>query len=130
LLLHDHRTRRLHAALTALAFVFASLLGVLHEATTTHVRCAEHGELIDVPAGIAAAPTRDTTATEKASTSSDQDDHCLLASAVRESRIVPRSPVIVPQVAAIGDLVVAGPLVIQPPAKNLYRTAPKTSPPV
>jgi hypothetical protein len=130
-LLHTSRTSRVHAALTALAFMLASLAGVAHEASTTHVRCAEHGELIhaDGPAGSVAA-SRDSVATERDSTKPHGDDHCVIASGVRQSRIVPHAPIVVPVVAAIDGLVVAAPHTARAPSSSLYRTAPKTSPPV
>jgi hypothetical protein len=157
------RAGRVHAALTALAFVLSSLFGLIHEGTTTHVRCAEHGELIDggpaiasptsgAPVSHAQSVTAGVLARGAAIRSSErrsrevQDDprareardaivthgheHCAMASAMRESRVVPRTPVVVPAPVAVGQLAAAPPLVAVARNGELYRTAPKTSPPV
>jgi hypothetical protein len=137
---------RVHAALTALAFVLSSLFGLIHEGTTTHIRCAEHGELIDGgPAVASPARTGAAHAARMANRAAlgvgavvrDLDaialhghEHCALASAMRESRVVPRPPVVVPATVAIGDLELTLPRVAAVHHRDLYRTAPKTSPPV
>jgi hypothetical protein len=134
---------RWHAALTALAFVLSSLFGLIHEATVTHVRCAQHGELIDSDAAVA-----NTARTEPPASSANSEDpsgaprlrdltavaihgheHCSLLSATRESRLVPRPPAIVPALVAVGDLMVAVPRSAAAHGRVLYLTAPKTSPP-
>ena len=136
----------MHAALTALAFVLSSLFGLIHEGTTTHVRCAEHGELIDggpaiasptsgAPVSHAQSVTAGSLARSAAIRSLDAvvmhgHEHCAMASAMRESRVVPRPPVVVPAPVAIGKLDAASPLVAVALNGELYRTAPKTSPPV
>jgi hypothetical protein len=136
------RTGRVHAALTALAFVLSSLFGLIHEGTTTHVRCAEHGELID---GGPASATPASALVDHARTASEGrgaafraleaivthgHDHCAMASTMRESRAVPRPPVVAPAPVAIGQLEIAAPLLAVALHGELYRTAPKTSPPV
>ena len=124
-------TSRVQAALTALAFVLASLIGLVHEATTRHVRCAEHGELIhgNATAANTADPARDTVVRELPAAASHDHEHCSLTSAMRESRVVPRAPVIVPVTVPIGELAVALPRVVAARGGGLFRTAPKTSPP-
>jgi hypothetical protein len=153
------RAGRVHAALTALAFALSSLFGLIHEGTTTHVRCAEHGELID--GAPVAAPTggalvdhaRPVTASrgaalrafERQSREVQDDkgarvardvlvthghDHCAMASAMRESRAVPRAPAVAAAPVGIGQLDIAAPLLAVALHGELYRTAPKTSPPV
>ena len=134
---------RVHAALTALAFVLANLLGVIHEATTTHVRCAQHGELIDSDPAAANA-VRTATPASSAVTGDPVGaprvgdltadalhghEHCSLISATRESRMVPRSPALAPARVTAGDLVVSAPRTSAPRGRLIYRTAPKTSPP-
>jgi hypothetical protein len=136
-------TSRGQAAVTALVFVLSSLFGLLHEATTTHVRCAQHGELIDSNAAIAHTAHSESPASAAAtealdSVARDRDlpgatmhghEHCSLISAMRESRVMPRPPGIVPAREAIGDLVAAVSRTMVAPGRVLYRTAPKTSPP-
>jgi hypothetical protein len=121
---------RARAAVTALAFALASLLGVIHEATTRHVVCAAHGELIhaDAPSKVAKAAPQDAIGA-RAPSSTDGDDHCALAQALRQSRIAPRVPVLAPVVASVDDVVALAPRATVPVASALYRTAPKTSPP-
>jgi hypothetical protein len=135
---------RVHAALTALAFVLSSLFGLIHEGTTTHTRCAEHGELIDGGPAVAsassavashaqlvhAAASRGATVRELEAIALHGHEHCSLASAMRESRVVPRSPVVAPAPVAAGDLERAVARVGVAHHRELYRTAPKTSPPV
>jgi len=122
---------RVRAALAAAVFLVASLLGILHEATTTHVRCTAHGELVDshTPVGAASEPVRDTILHGQPTAHGHGDEHCLLASALRSSRIAPRAPALVGAVAAsVGDVEVIAPRAAPAPA-CLYRVAPKTSPP-
>src|SRR4029079_10596421 len=87
-----------------------SVCGRIHEGTTTHIRCAEHGELID--GGPAVASPSSTAASHapmlRAATvpgafvreldaiALHGNEHCTLASAMRESRVVPRPPVVAP----------------------------------
>jgi hypothetical protein len=125
---------RAQAALTALAFVLSTLVGLVHEATTRHVQCAEHGEQIHSDAAplAEAAPVADPAQSGvrgQPAAAIHGHEHCLIASATRASRIAPCAPAIaaanvepavrpaiVPRVAAARD-------------HRLYRTAPKTSPP-
>lgn len=129
------RPGRASAALAALLFVLTGMLGVVHEATTSHVRCAAHGELVDsgAPAAAVVGPARETIASTITSAPllarGHGDEHCLLASAVRASRIAPRPPTLIAAVASVDAR--ATPLVERaaPRAAGLYRIAPKTSPP-
>lgn len=127
------RGRRVSAALAAFAFVFASLLGMVHDATTSHVRCAEHGELVDsdrlTATSALAGPARDTIASAQRSARGVGDVHCLLASALRQSRIVPRLPAIAAATVQIAELAPAPPPAARATSTGLYRIAPKTSPP-
>jgi len=128
--MRDRRVR-VRAALTSLAFLVASLLGMLHEATTVHVRCAAHGELIDSGAvtGPVSPPVRDVLSRSQSQSSVRGDDHCLLASAVRESRAVPASPALVAASITVDAVAMAPSARVQTAAASLYRIAPKTSPP-
>lgn len=134
----------MHAALTALAFVLSSLFGLIHEGTTRHVRCAEHGELIDGGPAVAASSSAVASHArlmraelERGAAVRDLDaiaphghEHCALASALRESRVVPRAPVVAPAPVAVGSLERAVATASVAHHRTLYRTAPKTSPPV
>ncbi|HEX8114747.1 MAG TPA: hypothetical protein VF516_43755, partial [Kofleriaceae bacterium] len=91
------RPARASAALAALVFVLTGVLGMVHEATTAHVRCAAHGELVDSD-GLAAAvvgPACGTIASAPVLARGHGDEHCLLASAARASRIAPRPPTLI-----------------------------------
>jgi hypothetical protein len=139
------RSSRVHAALTALAFVLSGLFGLIHEATTTHVRCAQHGELLDGDPALV-APARVTGTDDQLLASWQEPDlaavvrglsvialhgheHCSALSATRQSRVASRPPAIAPAVVAVADLALAPPDVVVAPGDVLYRTAPKTSPP-
>jgi hypothetical protein len=124
-------TSRVQAALTALAFVLASLFGVLHEATTIHVRCTEHGELIHRDATVAntASADRDAVVRDMRVETKPSHEHCSLTSSTRESRLVPRPPAIVSIPMASSRLALIGPRTTPTRGGGLYRTAPKTSPP-
>jgi hypothetical protein len=118
--------------MAALVFVLTSVFGMVHEATTAHARCAAHGELVDIDSAAApvAGPADRTITTAPALARGHGDEHCLLASAVRASRIAPRPPTLVAAIATI-DSIATPPL--EPAsarASGLYRIAPKTSPPV
>lgn len=123
---------RAAAALAAFALAFASLLGAAHEATTAHVRCAAHGELVDSagPAGAAAAgPSSATLARPEPTERGHGDEHCLLASALRQSRIAPRAPAIAAAITGVAELLTPGPAPVATRAAPVFRFAPKTSPP-
>ncbi|HEY0482809.1 MAG TPA: hypothetical protein VGD37_35050 [Kofleriaceae bacterium] len=122
----------MQAALTAIVFVVAGLLGVVHEATTAHARCAAHGELVDRegPVAAVAAPvsSQDQIETTRPAARGHGDEHCLLASGLRASRIAAGSPAITAAVAIVDHTVILTPAAPRAPA-GLYRIAPKTSPP-
>jgi hypothetical protein len=130
------RGSRVLAALAALAFVLSSWFGLVHESTTTHVRCAQHGEVIDSAVSIARINTPDAPR-DPAGAQVDEGgaswrgghEHCALASAMRESRITPPPPVVTAALAVTAHTVsIAADRVITRD-RGLYRTAPKTSPP-
>src|SRR6185436_8248744 len=96
------RPGRASAALAALVFVLTGVLGMAHEATTSHVRCAAHGELVDSEgvSAVVVGPARGTIASSTIANApllarGHGDEHCLLASAVRASRIAPRPPTLI-----------------------------------
>lgn len=136
----------MHALATALAFTVATLLGMVHEASTTHVVCAEHGERIHGEAALASLHARVAAALERSHdpreaaaqlrgvrpiaghASSDGHEHCTLSSALRESRVAAPPMVAPAPIAMVSSM-------MEPAARErarelrLYRTAPKTSPP-
>jgi hypothetical protein len=124
------RGSRVHAALTALAFVLSSLFGVLHDASTTHVRCAQHGELMHGSAMLVDGQLPIEAGMRQAVGAVAQGhEHCALASAMRESRMAPSPPALVPAPLASAALAVAIAYDGAARERGVYRTAPKTSPP-
>lgn len=129
------RLGRAPAALAALVFVLTGVLGMAHEATTSHVRCAAHGELVDSDgvSAVVVGPARGTIANTITSAPplarGHGDEHCLLASAVRASRIAPRPPTLIAAIASVDARAIPPPERATPRAAGLYRIAPKTSPP-
>jgi hypothetical protein len=120
---------RCSAALTAIAFVLASLIGLVHEATTRHVQCAEHGEQIHDASAVAGRAAPDHSATPQRDATAHGHEHCLMASATRASRIAPSAPAIAARPAAIASIDRAPARGACAPSTCVYRTAPKTSPP-
>jgi hypothetical protein len=128
---------RVQAALTALVFVLSSLLGVLHEAATTHVRCAQHGELMDggLPLAGSVPNARDARDGNSASvgdggaTTISGHEHCALASAMRASRIAPCPPALSAAPVVTAEVAIAAAADVAVRDRALYRIAPKTSPP-
>lgn len=127
--------RRVHAALTALAFVLASLFGIVHESTTRHVLCAQHGELVDsgVAGSRAERPERVEPRTSAMRAGAGfgfaAHEHCVLASVSRAARVLCAAPALVAAPVAATRPVVAALPPVAARDRALYRTAPKTSPP-
>jgi hypothetical protein len=146
---------RVVAALSLFAFATGNLGALIHQATTTHVRCPEHGELIhgdepepsDAGAGsvsisladrlealAAAARTPAEPDDPRAGgalprTSSNDHDHCYISCASRE-RLAGLSVEGPDRDAPIGARAALALAAGHAPAgRTLYRTAPKTSPP-
>ena len=143
---------RVVAALSLFAFVLGNLGGLIHQATASHVRCPEHGEVVhadaapvDVAADPNAAPVSIATRLQALAagrgpaqpgvrgalprSSSHEHDHCYISCASRErlagvSFESPDQDAPLPARAALA--LDAG---HQPAGGALYRTAPKTSPP-
>jgi hypothetical protein len=126
---------RWHAALTALVFVAASVGGLAHEANTSHVRCAEHGELVH---GVAATGLAAHVHADAATPSVHElpplrgaevgHDHCLLASAVHSVSLASRVAIVATTVTTTHVAIEVAPVVVA--SSDLLLTAPKTSPPV
>ncbi len=147
---------RVVAALSLFAFALGNLGALIHQATTTHVVCPEHGELIhgDAPveqtaadggslsvslaAGLQALAAAARMPEEPADpslggalprSSSHDHDHCYISCASRERMAgvsVERPDHDAPAPARAALALAAG---HEPAGRTLYRTAPKTSPP-
>jgi hypothetical protein len=124
---------RIQAGLTALVFVLSSLGGVIHEATTSHIRCAQHGELIHGTASVAAVRTEPVAPSARFGSASTAaihgHEHCALAAATRVSRLLPCPPALGPAPSTATEIATAFPEPTAAHDRALYRTAPKTSPP-
>jgi len=128
---------RVQATLTVLVLVLSSMAGVLHDATTTHVRCAQHGELVDRRTDLAelGVPTVHAIQSEihalpaAPAAGSEGHEHCALASAIRESRLAPYPPALVAAPVTVSEIALAARPSEVARARGLYHTAPKTSPP-
>lgn len=121
---------RVVSALIGVAFVLASLFGFAHEAATTHVRCAEHGEMMHGgprPVDLSAAKHGRVSAGGSAEVRGHE--HCALASAMRESRVAPHVPSIVAAPVSIDNVATAPAARSVSRTFQLFRSAPKTSPP-
>lgn len=126
---------RATAVVALLVFVVSSWIGAWHDATTLHVRCAQHGELVDRGAPLAsearsAASERDASVHRAPDDAVGGDVHCSLSSMIRTSRVVPDRPVLAAAPLAVATRAVAVVQVVVARDRARYRTAPKTSPPV
>ena len=128
-------TARLFAAALIVGFGFSQLLASWHDAGVRHVRCAEHGEMVDVEAGSNLGPAladgraSGTTAEGTETSTPSEHEHCAVALALRGSSQL--------QVVRAAARLVAPPVAVRPavdPAPRPGRSfvlasAPKTSPP-
>lgn len=129
------RAARLFAVALIVAMGVAQFLASWHEATVRHVRCAEHGEAIDVGAfshpGSAPARHRATgTGMEGAdSTETPSHDHCAIVFACRASA---RARLLRQTIRLLPPPVVVRPAIepaSRPGRAFVLASAPKTSPP-
>jgi hypothetical protein len=137
---------RLRAAALMSALFLGQLATFLHQATVTHTRCAEHGELMhgdaqaDEGAGSGSllglerwiereAPARDSAQLRGLPSPDDHDhDHCwgMCAERARAGAGDGAGSAVAPPATGSERLAAhASPLAVE----ALYRTAPKTSPP-
>ncbi len=118
------RPLRTAAALfAALAWAMGSVAAVLHEASTVHVVCDDHGHVLELEAGHVDAPVHDTLS------QGEHDDHdhgCAFAPASTGVEATAQSDTTIPSVP---------PLALRPsvrpdaPRGPPLAFAPKTSPP-
>jgi hypothetical protein len=118
--------RRGLSAAAVVLLVVAQLGALAHQAAVRHVRC-EHGELVEA-ASIEAHLGGDARLVGVTNPGAPDDEHCTLASALRQHGTAPHTPTLVVAMAACTS--------VAPPATaarfaaaSLYLIAPKTSPP-
>lgn len=132
---------RVLAGLVAMMVVLGGVLDLHHQATTRHVLCAAHGALVhgsttalDLAGtgdeiGLALRASGDEIHQRPGSSSLREHEHCTFPSAAASSTVEPPrlAPVATDDapaaVVAIADVVVTV-------GRGVYRSAPKTSPPV
>ncbi len=123
------RSRRAIALLLAGCVVFAGLAALRHETAVAHVRGALTGELEHAHA---LADYHELSTTPHLH-GRDVDAHaeagaCHLLAALDHSTILPGSPLTSSTVRPLAVTAVL-PFALEPPARAVYRLAPKTSPP-
>ncbi len=119
---------RLRSATLAIVALVALALGHVsawaHDGTVRHVRCAQHGELVDAPELVRAIAGGSWLVGVQGETS---DEHCALANGIRHAVSQAAAPA--SQVAPIA-IPIAVPIATPQLAAAIdYRIAPKTSPP-
>lgn len=124
------RRRRVYpAALAVVLLVGGQLAALAHNASTRHVTCAEHGEVLEAATLVDPlhACDQDHWIGVEGQQGADHDD-CTLARALHQSATSPPpllACALVPTISS-ADATLAVPLASQ---SELYRIAPKTSPP-
>jgi hypothetical protein len=126
---------RLFAAALIVGFGFSQILASWHEAGVRHVRCAEHGEVIDVVAGSNYEPDLNHGATPRATvtgaetTAPVEHQHCAVALALRGSaqvQVVRPLLRLAPPPMVVRRCIDPAP---RPGRAFVLASAPKTSPP-
>jgi hypothetical protein len=125
-------SRRRLAAIAAVAIVIAQLASFAHRAAVRHVVCAEHNELVEVPAELVQQPLSidHGSLSSRDNTPGHADDvHCELACGFGPHVATMRAllPVVVPTITLPAPTFARADTA--PPILALYRLAPKTSPP-
>jgi len=118
------------AALAVVLFVVGQLAALAHEASTRHIVCPEHGEQLETVAIASSAVRTDEprwVGVDGEGSGAHAD--CEIARALAQSGVAPHLPalalsIVVPAATSI-EVVAAAPA----PSFELYRIAPKTSPP-
>ena len=116
--------------LIAMVFGLVVSVNLVHEATTTHIRCAEHGELSHVVSDdateAAVAPGADSIVHSRPALELEHE-HCVLGCGAWGGD--GQSPPALGVGLAEHRLTIAVPRLAAVHRGGLYRTAPKTSPP-
>ncbi len=124
------RVRRLRALSLATIFVAGQLAGFAHNLLVSHTTCSEHGEVIhESSAAGHAAPTAAHRVTPSGAPAVHEHDVCLVAMLRREhATAAVATTVELPTPLALRH---ARPSLGVPPPRSidLYRLAPKNSPP-
>jgi hypothetical protein len=120
----------------AIVCLVAQLFALVHFGVAHHVRCAEHGELIELPAGANAPAHLAATSTPAHAAATlrssqlraeDHHDHCMVSADRRCLATADLAVAALPQpLAALAPPRTCAPAVQRP----LYRLAPKISPPL
>jgi hypothetical protein len=122
-------------ALLVLAGQFSSLA---HQLLVQHAVCAEHGELIDVHAGVARQASADRTAANEAAVSTGDsavggaeagDEHCAVLAHRRDQAAGPQRAETLTFVAGAEEPALPSVDAHRPPQVVQLRLAPKQSPP-
>ena len=124
------RRRACPAALAVLLLVVGQLAALAHNASTRHVTCDEHGEKLEAPTLVEAlhACDQDHVVGVEGNQGQDHDD-CAIARALHQSYAAPhhaQAPQLAPAGADCAAVLASTAVAI---AADLYRIAPKTSPP-
>ncbi len=125
---------RFAASALALLFLYGQVASYAHLANVRHVRCADHGELIDLHGDQVEAAPADASAGPRLIASHDctshRHEHCAIAAQRRESSAGAEHH----EVATVAPRAVAREFTASPDRPHtplaLYRLAPKTSPPL
>jgi hypothetical protein len=126
---------RLFTAVLVVGFGFTQLWASWHAAGVRHVRCTEHGELIDSVADSSHGPVLDrgtttqTTVAGAETTTPVAHEHCAVAFALRGSaqvQVVTVAVRLVPPAVVVRSAVDPAP---RPGRTLVLANAPKTSPP-
>lgn len=123
------RRRVIPAALAVVLLVGGQLAALAHNATTRHVTCSEHGEVLEAPrlVDLLHACDQDHWIGVEGQQGADHDD-CTFARALQPTAPPAQPHLVSAAVATLGsaDAPLTLPLASQ---GDLYRIAPKTSPP-
>ncbi len=122
------RPYRWFAAFAVVTLVVTQVGVLTHRAAVRHVRCAEHGELVDAPELDIKKIDNDSRLVGVVTHFDGGDSHCVLANHLRPNTVescgfdavanLPELPPVVPVLAPSHATIAS------------YRIAPKTSPPV
>lgn len=123
------RRRVIPAALAVVLLVGGQLAALAHNATTRHVECSEHGEVLEAATlvDLLHACDQDHLVGVEGQQGSDHDD-CTLARALHQSATSP-APALTPVLAPVLAPADAAVSVERASSSELYLIAPKTSPP-
>jgi hypothetical protein len=124
------KARRLQTPI-AILLLAVQLAGLTHLVLARHETCAEHGAIVEAPAGEAQAAAEGTTPSVWSTTATVEsaDDHCAFFATERRSLAVTVVHVANPDLHSSAPARRPTPLLAVGP-RPLYRLAPKTSPPV